>query len=189
MSMKRFITIVISFLSVTVQAQTMRELLPSMPDSICRLLTRNNILDFPDYLDTQMKAEVRNRLGGNSEMQTLTDDYSLIRVSESSTLQLKLLPLSKTKLILTVYTYFLNDSTADSQFKIYDTKWQPLPTDKYLNVKREPNTLVQATLYSSDTNIRLRTVSPFGITLIDDDSKGLIQPSVVTLQWNGKKFK
>lgn len=167
----------------------MREVLLSIPDSICRLLTRNNLLDFPDYLDTQMKAEVRNRLGGNSEMQTLTEDYSLIRVSESSTLQLKLLPLSKTKIILAVYTYFLNDSTADSQFRFYDLKWKSLPTDKYINIKRESNNLIQATLSLSDTDILLRVVNPFGVTPIDDNSKSSKQLSVVTLHWNGKRFK
>lgn len=189
MSMKSFITLIISFLSITVHAQTMREVLPTMPDSICRLLTRNNILDFPDYLDTQMKAEVRNRLGGNSEMQILTEDYSLIRVSESSTLQLKLLPFSKSKIILVVYTYFLNNCTADSQLRFYDLKWQTLPADKYINMERESNTLTQATLSSSDTDIRLRTVSPFGVTPIDDNSKKSKQPSVVTLHWKGKRFK
>ena len=189
MRMKVFITLIISFLSITVHAQTMREVLPVMPDSICRLLTNNNLLDFPDYLDTQMKAEVRNRLGGNSEMQTLTEDYSLIRVSESSTLQLKLLPLSKKKIICAVYTYFINDSTADSQIRFYDLKWQPLLADKYINVKREPNTLVQATLSSSDTDVKLRTVSPFGITSIDDNTHVSDQPSVVIAHWNGKRFK
>lgn len=187
--MKIFITLIISFLSIIVHAQTIREVLPTMPDSICRLLTRNNLLDFPDYLDTQMKAEVRNRLGGNSEMQTLTEDYSLIRVSESSTLQLKLLPLSKTKIILAVYTYFLNDSTADSQLRFYDLKWKSLPADKYINMERESNTLVQATLSSSDTDILLRVVSPFGVSPIDDNSKGSKKPSVATLHWKGKKFK
>jgi len=167
----------------------MRQVLPTVPDSICRLLTHNNILDFPDYLDTQMKAEVHNRLNGNSEMQTLTDDYTLIRVSESSTLQLKLLPSSKSQIILAAYTYYLNDSTADSQLRFYDLKWQPLPAEKYIKMERKPNTLVEAKLTPSDSGITLKMVNPFRITPINDNSTTIPTQEVHHLVWNGKKFK
>lgn len=187
--MKKLFTLLSILLSVTASAQSMREVLPSMPDTICRLLTRNNMLDFPDYLDTQMKAEVRNRLSGNSEMKTLTDDYTLIQVSESSTLQFKLLPTSKSKLILAAYTYFLNDSIADSQLSIYDISWKQLPTEKYLKLVPQPNTTVQAILSSSTTDLQLRTAKPFQISLVSDQPAPAAAPTTATWHWNGKVFK
>ena len=37
-----------------------------MPDTILPLLTPGNMLDFPDFLDSGMKAELSNKLGGIS---------------------------------------------------------------------------------------------------------------------------
>jgi DNA primase len=55
-----FIFIGLTFISNTF-AQNMRELVRTMPDSILTLLTRNDRLDFIDYLDSNMKAEVTNK--------------------------------------------------------------------------------------------------------------------------------
>ena len=187
--MKKLLTLLSLLFAATASAQSMREVLPTIPDSICRLLTRNNLLDFPDYLDTQMKAEVRNRLGGNSEMKTLTDDYTLIQVSESSTLQFKLLPTSKSKLILAAHTYFLNDSIADSQLSIYDLSWKQLPTEKYLKLTAQPNTVVQAVLSSSTTDLQLRSAKPFQLSPASDEPAPAPTPTTATYHWNGKVFK
>ena len=74
--------IVMSCLSFTEgMAQNMKDIVRTMPDSIIPLLSLNNRLDFVDYIDSKMKAEVTNQLGGKSEMTTLTDDFAHIRVS------------------------------------------------------------------------------------------------------------
>ena len=53
-------------LTLTVMSQTtMRDVFRQMPDSIVPYLTENNRLDFIDFIDSNMKAEVTNAFGGN----------------------------------------------------------------------------------------------------------------------------
>ena len=65
-------------------AQTVREAIKEMPDEVLPLLTKNDRLDFIDYLASNAKAEVKNKLGTPSEMTALTDDYAHIRLTEVS---------------------------------------------------------------------------------------------------------
>ena len=169
------------------QAQTMREVVKQMPDTIVPLLTRNNLLDFPDYIDSQMKAELTNRLMGTSEMLQLTDDYTAIQLSKSSTLQLKLLPQGKKKIICLVRTYTVNDSIGDSQIQFYTTAWKPLPPSKFLNLKKAPQDFMQATLSAADNSLRLAWRYPLDVTFQGEAPREHVaQPA--EMQWNGKKY-
>lgn len=185
---KRYISSILSLLFfANISAQTMRDVVKQIPDTIVPLLTRNNLLDFPDYIDSQMRAELTNRLGGTSEMQQLTDDYTSIKLNGASTLQLKLLPQGKKKIVCLVRTYTVNDSIGDSQIQFYTTEWKPLPTKKYLNVKPDGNSFMQATLAAETTDITLRWNDPLSISF-DGDSpkKPANRPSL--LKWNGKQY-
>ena len=73
----------------------MREVFLQMPDSIMPYLTENNRLDFLDFMDSGMKAEVRNELGGRSVMTALTDQNLSIQLSEVVRLDLWLFPVSQ----------------------------------------------------------------------------------------------
>ena len=53
----------------------MRDVFKQMPDSLIPYLSSNNRLDFIDFIDSKMDAEVANSLGGKSRMQKLTDKY------------------------------------------------------------------------------------------------------------------
>lgn len=169
------------------QAQTMREVVKQMPDTIVPLLTRNNLLDFPDYIDSQMKAELTNRLMGTSEMLQLTDDYTAIQLSKASTLQLKLLPQGKKKIICLVHTYIVNDSIGDSQIQFYTTEWKPLQTNKFFNLKKAPQDFMQATLSAADNRLRLEWRYPLDVTFQGEAPREhAAQPT--EMQWNGKKY-
>ena len=50
------------------QHLTIRDVFKSMPDSLMPYLSNNNRLDFIDFMDSNMKAEVKNQFGGNSIM-------------------------------------------------------------------------------------------------------------------------
>ena len=71
-----------------------RDVFKQMPDSLMPYLSQNNRLDFIDFLDANMKAEVKNRLGGTSEMLGLSSDSLSIRMSSSLRTDLFLMPLS-----------------------------------------------------------------------------------------------
>ena len=51
------------------QRLEIRDVFKQMPDSLMPYLSQNNRLDFIDFLDANMKAEVKNRLGGTSHEQ------------------------------------------------------------------------------------------------------------------------
>ena len=132
--MKRILLICsLALLSATLFAQDARTCFNSIPDSVCPLLTAVNRADFIDFLDSKMKAQVTNRLGGKSEMTVLTDDYIQIRMTPQSLWQMKLLPLpgdSAQVIICTVST--VTAPAADSHFRFYTSDWQPLPAADYL---------------------------------------------------------
>lgn len=86
----------------------------ALPDSLSPLLTEVNRADFGDFLESGMKAEVKNRFGNMSEMTKLTSDYLFLKTTSASTLELKLLPLNDSvKVICAVSTY--SAPAADSQ--------------------------------------------------------------------------
>ena len=49
---------------------TIRSLFTEMPDAVIPYLTKTNRLDFIDFMDSNMKAEVNNELEGKSRDST-----------------------------------------------------------------------------------------------------------------------
>ena len=91
--MKRhWLFIVGIFCALSATAQDMKSVFIAMPDSVTPLLSKINREDCVDFLDSNMKARVKNRFDGDAELQTLTEDYLMMQVSEVSTLEMKLLP-------------------------------------------------------------------------------------------------
>ena len=66
------------------QELTLRDAFRQMPDSLMPSLTQNDRLDFLDFLDAGMRAEVKNRLGGTSVMTALTADSLSLQVSPAT---------------------------------------------------------------------------------------------------------
>ena len=115
----------------TLYAQQAKTLFVQMPDSLSPLFTEVNRADFIDFLESKMKAEVSNRLGGKSEMTKLTPDFIEIRTTAQSVWQMKLLPLNdSTKVICTVST--VSAPVSDSAVRFYTTSWEELSSDTYL---------------------------------------------------------
>ena len=90
---KIVLTIVVMFSYILGYAQDMRSLFIAIPDSIMPLLTKVNREDFGDFLDSGMKAEVKNRFGNKSEMRKMTSDYVDLQLTSSSNVEMKLLPM------------------------------------------------------------------------------------------------
>lgn len=118
------------------QAQDLKSCFVNIPDSLSLLLTKVNREDFGDFLDSHMKAEVKNRCGEMSEMRVMTTDYLDLKLSESSSVEMKLLPVSDTvNVICVVRTY--QGPAADSSVSFYDTAWRKLPTTGFLTLPEE----------------------------------------------------
>ena len=128
-----FVILIITVLnSSTVKAQTAKSLFLALPDSICPLLTAVNRADCIDFMESKMKAQVVNRLEGNSEMKELSNDYIRVQLTDENIWQMKLLSVNdSTKLIGVITTACA--PVCDSQIHFYTTSWKPLLTRDYLN--------------------------------------------------------
>ena len=70
-----------TFSQASAQSVQIRDAFREMPDSLMPYLSKNNRLDFIDFLDSGMKAEVRNQLGGTSQMLSIADDSLSIQMN------------------------------------------------------------------------------------------------------------
>jgi len=110
---------------------TLKDVFRQMPDSLMPYLSENNRLDFIDFLDSGMKAEVRNRLNGTSEMTALTDDSLSIRLSNALRMDILLLtPVemidSCRQVVCVVETYGTDFLSLESQTSFYTPQWKKI---------------------------------------------------------------
>jgi hypothetical protein len=119
--------------SLALQAQEARTLFSRIPDSLLPLLSPVNREDFIDFLESRMKAEVKNKFGGASEMTDLTDSYIRIKLTDRSTWEMKALPVNdSTKVVCVVST--VCGPVCDSTVDFYTANWERVPTSDYLAV-------------------------------------------------------
>ena len=131
--MRRLFTIGLLLTALTIQAQDLKSLYIAIPDSLSPLLTKVNRQDFGDFLQSGMKAQVRNRFGKTSEMLKMTDDYLELQLTSVSKTEMKLLPLTdSTKVICVANTY--QGPVADTEITFYTTEWQQLDTKKFIQL-------------------------------------------------------
>lgn len=127
------LTGVMSFAFVSAEAQDMKTVFLSMPDSVMPLLSKDNRADFVDFLANKMQAKVKNAYDEYSYMDTLTADYAFIRLTPSSNVTLKLLPVTDTtKVVCMIHTYRADAS--DSKITFYDTTWHRRDTSSFLSM-------------------------------------------------------
>ena len=210
--MKKFVLIITVVLTVSqvAMAQQIRDSFVNMPDSLSALLTKVNREDFIDFLDSKMKAEVNNRLGGKTEMTRLTDDFLEVKMSEKSTLQLKVLMAGDAQVLCAVST--VCGPACDSHIRFYTTDWQELDASAYLPRLPEKTVflkplpedaayelrdafrkadilLMRAELSPDDSSLTFTFTTP---EYMSADAAKLLEPYVipsVTLNWNGRQFK
>ncbi len=119
---------------VSAQNMNMRDAFRQMPDSIMPYLTKNNRLDFIDFLDSGMRAEVKNKLGGTSEMLTIANDSLTIKMSPSMHVDMLLLDST----IVMIETFTVDSIYGQSKVSFYNTNWQQIdaPTLTEVQMKR-----------------------------------------------------
>ena len=183
-----------------------------MPDSLLTLLTAVNRADCIDFMESNMKAEVSNRLGGRSEMKQLTADYILLQTTPQSTWQMKLLLCegSEEKLICCIST--VKAPAADSHIRFYTTDWKELPTAYYLSLRPDIDRFLvektdstgwyayQDARRKADINLLRADLSPESDTLtltwttpdyMEQEAAETLKPyqgPTIVYHWNGKRF-
>lgn len=199
------------FCVMSVMAQNMKSVFVAMPDSVTPLLTKVNREDCIDFLDSNMKAVVKNRFGNVAEMKVLTGDYVLMQTSEVGTLEMKLLPLAdSTKVICMVKT--VNVPVADSSVRFYTSDWSQqldvkeflqlpsmdaffLPNDSLkdeaiLTRKKADMYLMKAQLSKEDTSLTFTYTTPDYLN--EEDGEKLLphlRKEPIVLRWSEGKFR
>lgn len=117
--------------AVNADTLTVRNLFKDVPDGVFPYLSRNNRLDFIDFIDSNMKAEVTNELGGKSIMTTLADDSLTIQMNEACSVDLLLLTAAQpvdscSQVIVLVRTVGLQNQAQESEVEYYSVKWRRL---------------------------------------------------------------
>lgn len=199
------------FCVMSVVAQDMKTVFVAMPDSVTPLLTKVNREDCIDFLDSNMKAVVKNRFGNVAEMKVLTDDYVLMQTSEVGTLEMKLLPLAdSTKVICMVKT--VNVPVADSSVRFYTSDWSQqldvkeflqlpsmdaffLPNDSLkdeaiLTRKKADMHLMKAQLSKENTSLTFTYTTP---DYLNEEDREKLLPHLrkepIVLRWSEGKFR
>ena len=125
---------------------SLRDAWLSMPDRMIPYLNKNLRLEHLDFVDMGVKSEVNHQLNGVSVMDTLTADYTHVTLSNSFSLELRLLPVNdSTKIICMVKTF--KAPAEESEIHFYDSKWNQLAGDYGLEqIKNQDNTDVDVLL-------------------------------------------
>jgi len=208
---RRLLIIVSIFCALSATAQNMKSVFVSMPDSIAPLLTQTNKEDCIDFLDSNMKAEVTNRLGGKSEMTLLAEDYVFVQMTPNSTLEMKLLPVNdSTKVVCMVKTVCA--SACNSDIKFYASDWSKkledgdfllkpsadafflpndtLPEEGVLIRKQADMYLMKASLSKDDASLSFIYTTPDYLNK-EDREKLLpyLRKEPIVFRWQDGKFR
>lgn len=128
---RNILALILVALSITTQAREIRSVWKSMPDSLVLAIDKVRRLEMLDLVDYKVKAEVDNRLGSHSVMDTITSNYLHIMVSKACELSMRLLPTADgDTLVCMVYTY--KAPKPESKLSFYSLDWQQLDASKYL---------------------------------------------------------
>lgn len=211
MKTKKIIILLVALaLSASVGAKSLGDLWLSMPDSLKPILNKSIRLEFVKMKEMGVKAETKNLLGESCVMDTLSADYLKLSTSESSSLQIMLLPRPGSDSLLCVVETFLGPEK-ECSITFYDQHWKKvcaqdfLPADIYSvdrYFKAKPDTISEdkyqelhltleprmwiAELSIEDKSLAIRLSLP----LVSKEEKRWLNDALSQrkFKWNGRRF-
>lgn len=188
-------------------AEDLRTLFINMPDSIMPTLTRSERMDFLDYMDSGMKARVRNKLGGESVMTSYSDRSLAVMTSQSGRMEMVIFPRKKGgNLICIIKT--VTARYDDSRLSFYNEDWTPVDGKGLIDLPQFDDFLTKEALKSDSLDVlrkqsllRLLSASAidngleFRYTSLDyigedaDKYRSWFKPEPLRYTWTGKQFK
>ncbi len=111
--------------SITCKAQSMEDILLSMPREITPYLTTNQKKEMVECLHVGVSTSVQNQLHGTSTLDTLTNDFCQLNLSSSHNVQLIRLPHEDGDSIICLINTFRTPSL-DSKISFYDLRWHKI---------------------------------------------------------------
>lgn len=163
---------------------------------ILRPSTRLDMLDYYNQADSILEAP--DALGGTSRLVTVTPDYLKVQLTPVSTLEIKVLPYRKSKLVMTLYTAGGDDMAKDTDVRFFDSSMRPLDASKILrapqledffNLKKADFTAAQlkekvpfvAIVYSSGPGEVPLTASLTTLGVISKEDRDMLEPLLIPL--------
>ena len=128
-------------------AQDIESLFYNVPEGLIVQIEPNRRRDMIDMIKAGRTATFPNKLGGVSTMTQFNNTYIKIEVSQSSTIDFKLLPVTVSKDSI---GYIIGVSrtvcapACDSDIYFYSTDWKRLNTEKYFTEPRIDNYFVNS---------------------------------------------
>lgn len=187
-------------------AADIRALFIAMPDSIMPALTKSERMDFLDYIDSGMKARVRNKLGGESEMTELSDNSLTVQTSRSGKLQMALFP-RKGGTVLICIIKTVTARFDDSLIRFYNEDWTPVESESLIELPKFDDYLTKQALKHGYLELEIKSILrlqsavavdgglEFRYTSLDyigedaDRFRSWFKTDPVRYVWNGKRFK
>ena len=174
-----------------------------MPTSIAGSLEKSIRQELLDLKEMKKKAVISGPLGEECSIDTLTADYLSARLSDVSTLQMKMLPTSSgDSLLCLVQTYA--GPLPESSISFYTSDWKALPMPSmHLDVDlQRPDTMTQDDFSKLqalfDPKLISFTLSPsnkdlvvaLSPVIISEEEKAHVKALILQgkLNWNGKTF-
>ena len=206
---RRILSILIVCVSVIgpVRAEDLRTLFIGMPDSIMPTLTKSERMDFLDYMDSGMRARVRNMQGGESEMTLFQDNMLSVKTSQSGRMDMVLLGKKGGGNIICI----IKTVTArydDSRLSFFTEDWKPVPVEDLIELPKFDDYLTKEAFKSDSLDVlkkmsilRLQSATPvdgaleFRYTSLEyvgedaDRFKSWFRQEPIRYVWNGKVFK
>ena len=202
--MKRFLFgLCLVAMPVTMMAQQVRKMWVNMPTSIAGSLEKSTRQELLDLKEMKKKAVISGPLGEECSIDTLTADYLSARLSDVSTLQMKMLPTSSgDSLLCLVQTY--TGPLPESSISFYTPDWKALPMPSmHLDVDlQRPDTMTQDDFSKLQALFDPKLIS-FTLSPSNKDLVVALSPVIISeeekvhvkaliwqrkLNWDGKTF-
>lgn len=123
-AMKRLLFVGCLFLTLGVQAVTLKDVFFRMPAEVLPSLNLAARRDLVDFYTNRQTAVVPSAFATNVELSAFTEDYLLLKTSSVSTLQVKRLPFSDSTLVLLINT--VTGPLPDSRVRFFTQNWKPI---------------------------------------------------------------
>lgn len=209
--MKTIIICILSLFCVLSHSQemTMNRLFREMPDSLIPYLSQSNRLDLIDFIESGMESKVVNGFDETVRLDKLTSDYMRLELSQSSVIEMKLLPYTNVesedsiRQVVCMLMSFGAD-TRESSLNFYTTDWKRLSSEDMMQPAVSEWSAIPVMSDSDDDRIMqpcflYMHLNPdsdtleidFMISLLSEEDKAIVLSvkKLKSLKWNGKTFK
>lgn len=180
------------------------DLFASAPASVFPLLDRDARLDMIDYAANNLTTPTNNALDGRSYITAMTPESVTIKLSDSSTAQLVVLPGKGDEAVVALISTVAAPGL-DSSISFYTPEWTRLPSADYFTKPEwrdwlTPGGDLQTVTSMTPFMLASYAYDPASSTLtltnnlskfLDEDIYEIISPSLapsLVYAWNGKKF-